>query len=192
MKNIKLILPIVLFLGVSVFFFKGLFSDPKNIENVQVKQSFPAFKLHDLMDSDRYYDESSIKGQVTLVNLWGTWCITCRIELPFLTQLKQQGVRVVGIYYDNAADSVFGDVDINKTRKEVSKMLRQLGNPFEFNVYDGKRDLTLDLGVTAAPESFLVDADGTIVWHRRGEINERIWQQELGPLYQSLLSKVEK
>ncbi|NTS76361.1 redoxin family protein [Catenovulum sp. SM1970] len=164
-----------------------------NIENVQVERQFPSFKLKDLMDDSIEYTAADVKGQVTLVNVWGVWCVTCRIELPFLTQLRQvQGMRIVGVYYDNAADAVFGDVDINQTRKEVVQMLGQYGDPFVFNIYDAKRDLSLDLGITGAPEHFLVDVDGTIVWHRRGDINPRIWQDELAPIYQGLLSKQAK
>ncbi|WP_343044175.1 redoxin family protein [Marinifaba aquimaris] len=188
----KLIIPGI-FLVFCGFFYSGLFSDPMNIENVQVERQFPSFKLKDLMDDSIEYTAADVKGQVTLVNVWGVWCVTCRIELPFLTQLRQvQGMRIVGVYYDNAADAVFGDVDINQTRKEVVQMLGQYGDPFVFNIYDAKRDLSLDLGITGAPEHFLVDVDGTIVWHRRGDINPRIWQDELAPIYQGLLSKQAK
>lgn len=190
MKSIKLAVPIITFLVVSLFLFKGLFSDPTNIENVSVDRPFPEFKLHGLMDENRFYQKQDLLGEPILINVWGTWCVTCRVELPFLTELKQKhGVKVVGVYYENAADVSFGDVDLGKTQQEVVEMLAVLGNPFAFNIYDGKRDLALDLGVTGAPEHFLVDKDGYIRWHRRGDINERVWQSELAPLYQSLLTQ---
>lgn len=189
MGKLKLLLPIVAFLLTSIFFYKGLFSDPTNIENASLQRSFPTFKLNDLMDDTKVYTEADIKGDVTLVNVWGTWCVTCRVELPFLTYLREQeGMRIVGVYYDNQADAAFGEIDVNKTREDVVAMLGQLGDPFAFNVYDIDRDLSLDLGITGAPESFLVDKAGKIVWHRRGDINERLWTKELKPLYKNLLA----
>ncbi|AWB67402.1 thiol:disulfide interchange protein [Saccharobesus litoralis] len=190
MKKTYLIIPIIAFLAISVFFYKGLFSDPTNIENVSLHRDFPAFHLGDLMDSKVQRDESEFIGKVTLVNVWGTWCVTCRIELPFLTQLREQhNMRIVGVYYDNAADAAFGEVDIRSTRLEVKQMLGQLGDPFIYNVYDKTRDLSLDLGITGAPESFLVNKAGKIIWHRRGDINSRIWQSELKPLFEQALAE---
>lgn len=187
MKKLRLLIPIVTFLFVCIFFYRGLFSDPRDIKNASLDREFPAFALADLMTPDLKRTESELMGKVTLVNVWGTWCITCRVELPFLTQLKQQeSMRIVGVYYDNAVDAAFGPVDVSKTRLEVRQMLGQLGDPFLYNVYDEKRDLSLDLGITGAPESFLVNKQGKIVWHRRGDINVRLWQEELKPLFEKL------
>ena len=169
----------------SIFLYKGLFSDPTDIKNANVERQFPDFNLPDLMDENLFYQKDSVKGDYTLVNVWGTWCVTCRVELPYMTRLRQEGVRIVGVYYDNAADAAFGEVNVEQTRLEVKQMLAQLGNPFQFNIYDVKRDLSLDLGVTGAPESFLVNPEGVIIAHRRGAIDERVWQKEFQPLLNS-------
>ncbi len=182
MKNLRLFIPIGVFLLTAVFLYKGLFSDPTNIENANLERPFPEFKLPDLMDPSISYSKQDVMGDMTLVNVWGTWCVTCRVELPFMTRLRQQGVRIVGVYYDNAAEAAFGNLDVSQTQQEVKEMLAQLGNPFQFNIYDVKRDLSLDLGVTGAPESFLVNEKGIILAHRRGAIDERIWQKEFAPI----------
>ncbi|WP_016954822.1 DsbE family thiol:disulfide interchange protein [Catenovulum agarivorans] len=185
MKNYKLLIPIVAFLLVSIFLYKGLYSDPTNIENANLAKPFPQFQLADLMDENKLYTKQDLLGEYTLINVWGTWCVTCRVELPFMTQLRQQGIKIVGVYYDNAAEAAFGELDVRNTRKDVTQMLAQLGNPFQFNIYDEKRDLSLDLGVTGAPESFLIDDKGTIIAHRRGAIDHRVWQNEFAPLFPS-------
>ncbi|WAJ69255.1 DsbE family thiol:disulfide interchange protein [Catenovulum adriaticum] len=182
MKKLRLFIPISVFLLTAVFLYKGLFSDPTDIKNANLEREFPEFELPNLMDESHIYNKADLLGEVTLVNVWGTWCVTCRVELPFMTQLRNQGVRIVGVYYDNAAEAAFGNVNLAKTQAEVEQMLAQLGNPFQFNIYDVKRDLSLDLGVTGAPESFLIDQNGVILAHRRGAIDERVWQQQFQPL----------
>ena len=78
--------------------------------------------------------------------------------------------------------SDFGDVfDINALRVEVSGMLAKTGDPYQFNILDLKRTLALDLGVSGAPEHFLVDKNGTIILHHTGDINERVWRAKFAP-----------
>ncbi|MCU4675785.1 redoxin family protein [Catenovulum sp. 2E275] len=182
MNKMRLFIPVGVFLLTAIFLYKGLFSDPTNIENANMQRSFPEFNLPDLMQPAKQYSKQDLVGETTLINVWGTWCVTCRVELPFMTRLREQGVRIVGVYYDNAAEAAFGNVDLAQTQAEVKAMLAQLGNPFQFNIYDVKRDLSLDLGVTGAPESFLLNKDGVIIAHRRGAIDERVWQKEFQPL----------
>lgn len=182
MKSFRLAIPIISFLAISIFLYRGLFSDPSHIDNANLKRDFPEFSLPDLMDDSVIYDKSVLKQGYTLVNVWGTWCNTCIVEIPFMVKLRQQGFRIVGLYYDNAADAAFGNVDVVRTRQQVTDMLGQLGNPFEFNIYDIKRDLSLDLGVTGAPESFLVNQNGVIIAHHRGDINPQVWQDAFLPL----------
>ncbi|MER2493476.1 DsbE family thiol:disulfide interchange protein [Catenovulum sediminis] len=186
MKNFKVLVPIITFLFISIFLYKGLYSDPTDIENANLQRPFPEFKLNDLMNPDKSYNKADLLGEVTLINVWGTWCVTCRVELPFMTRLSEQGIRIIGVYYDNAAEAVFSGVDLIQTQQDVKQMLSQLGNPFRFNIYDVNRDLSLDLGVTGAPESFLLDANGVIVAHRRGAIDERVWEKEFAPLIRQL------
>jgi cytochrome c biogenesis protein CcmG/thiol:disulfide interchange protein DsbE len=108
--------------------------------------------------------------------------VTCAIELPYLEQLKNQGYRIVGLYYDQDLDPDFGTKTIERVRSEVLNTLAKYGDPYEFNIFDVYRDTSLDLGVTGAPEHFLVDSAGVIRVHHLGDINERVWRNKFVPV----------
>lgn len=180
------LLPFFLFLGLCVFLFKGLYSDPMERQSEVLAETFPAFSLPDLMDETIMYDNSIFEGEVTLINIWGVWCITCAIELPYLTELSQQGVRFVGLYYDQDIDPDFGTKTLNRVRGEVTETLQRYGNPYSFNIFDVYRDTALDLGVTGAPEMFLVDQQGVIRVHHLGDVNERVWRNKFLPVLNEL------
>lgn len=180
-KLITYLLPLVLFLGLSVFLFKGLFSDPTIRESEVLAEPFPTFELPDLGDETITYTNDVFTGQVTLVNVWGVWCQTCAVELPYLTALSENGLRVVGLYYDQDLDPDFGSKTINRVRSEVAQTVGRFGNPYSFNIFDVYRNTALDLGVTGAPESFLVDQNGIIRVHHLGDINPRVWRNKFAP-----------
>jgi cytochrome c biogenesis protein CcmG/thiol:disulfide interchange protein DsbE len=184
MKRITwFLLPLLLFLTLAVFLFQGLFSNPRERDSTAIEKSFPAFELPDLMDESIIYDNSVFEGQVTLVNVWGVWCTTCAIELPYLENLKNQGYRVVGLYYDQDLDPDFGTKTIQRVRTEVISTLNKFGDPYAFNIFDVYRDTSLDLGVTGAPETFLVDQHGVIRVHHLGDINDRVWKNKFAPVF---------
>ncbi|WJG08585.1 DsbE family thiol:disulfide interchange protein [Aliiglaciecola sp. LCG003] len=180
------LIPLVLFVLTSVFLYKGLYSDPRQLDSNLVNQPLPPFALPDLMQPDKTHTPEIFKGQVTLMNVWGVWCVTCAVELPYLTQLKDQGVRIVGLYYDQDTDPDFGLKSIPTIQQEVRAKLAKLGNPYAFNIFDVKRDYSLDLGVTGAPETYVIDKQGVVRMHHIGDINPRVWQNKIGPLYNEL------
>ena len=171
-----------------VFLLKGLFSDPRERDSALIDRPLPNFQLPDLYDPNRMHSQNSIKGQAYLLNVWGTWCTTCQYELPFLTKLKQEyGVKIIGLYYDRDHAPEFGVyADVNKIQFEVKQMLAQLGDPYAFNILDLERDLSLNLGVTGAPETFVIDAKGIVKVHHMGDINEQIWRDKIAPIWNSL------
>ncbi|MBF7072209.1 redoxin family protein [Glaciecola sp. MH2013] len=185
-RIIWFLLPLFLFLGLSVFLFQGLFSDPRDRESEVLAEAFPPFTLPDLMDESLSYDNSVFDGNVTLVNVWGVWCVTCAIELPYLETLKDQGYRIVGLYYDQDLDPDFGTKTLERVRSEVVTTLAKYGNPYAFNIFDVYRDTALDLGVTGAPEHFLVDSQGVIRVHHLGDINPRVWKNKFVPVLREL------
>ena len=124
-----------------------------------------------------------------MLNVWGVWCVTCAIELPYLTQLSNQGIRIVGLYYDQDTDPDFGIKSVETIQREVVDKLSKLGNPYSFNVFDTYRDYSLDLGVTGAPETFLIDKQGVIRLHHIGDVNPRVWELKFAPLYEELTAQ---
>jgi cytochrome c biogenesis protein CcmG/thiol:disulfide interchange protein DsbE len=179
-------LPLAVFLGGAVFLYQGLYSDPRAHQSSLLDQPLPPFDLPDLMDNTTRYSSADIQGELTLINVWGVWCITCAIELPYLTRLSEQGVRIVGLYYEQDLDPDFGGKTIGQIRQEVNEKLAQLGNPYRFNIFDEYRDYSLDLGVTGAPETLLIDAQGIVRLHHIGDLNPRVWQQTFMPAIKEL------
>ena len=164
MKRWALFLPFGIFVLLGFLLWRALYLDPKDVPSALVDKAFPEFSLPTLMDS-KNKTVADIKGQVHLVNVWGTWCISCRVEHPFLVELAKQGVRIVGINYKDDNDAAL-------------KWLDDLGNPYVFSVDDEDGILSMDLGVTGAPETFIVDATGTIRHKHQGPITAGNW----GPL----------
>jgi len=183
------LIPLLVFGFLVFFMLKGLFSDPRERESSAIDRKIPPFALYDLMDGKKQWKNTDLVGEVMLINVWGTWCITCDQELPYLTELRDQGVKIVGLYYDQEIDPDFGDsFDMVNLRQQVAEKLARLGNPYAFNIFDDTRELLLDLGVTGAPETFLIDKQGVIRLHHLGDINPRVWQGKFAPLYQQLIS----
>lgn len=163
-RRLLLLVPLVLFLVLGAFLYQGLSINPFDRESALMAREFPAFELTTLDNPQQHVDEGDIKGEVTLVNVWGSWCPTCRQEMPQLLDLADRGVRLIGVDYKETAAS-----DAEK-RAQGQAFLTQFGNPFAFNVFDPLGSLGFDLGVYGAPETFLVDADGIIRYHHTGYI----------------------
>lgn len=169
--------PLSAFILLIVLLFNGLFSDPSVRESAFIGRPVPTFNLPDLMVDGHRYQASVFNGQYSLINVWGTWCTTCKIELPYLQQLSQSGLKIIGVYYDQDTDPLFNKQSLDSLRREVTETLERFGDPFAFNIYDVNRELSFDLGVTGAPESFLINPEGVIVAHHIGDINPRVWRQ---------------
>lgn len=187
MKRIAVFgLPLGVFLLAAIFLLRGLYSNPSERRSSLIDKPLPAFNLVDVMDESVHYTQQSLTGQVNLINVWGTWCQTCAVELPFLTQLKEQGISVVGLYHELDTDPAFGIKPIESIREDITNMLSKLGNPYKFNMLDENRAYSLDLGVTGAPETFLVDKKGHVRLHHIGDLNQRVWQSKFARLYSRL------
>lgn len=156
-RRLLLLLPLVGFLVLGAFLYMGLSINPFERDSALMAREFPAFELTTLEDPERVVDASLLEGEVTLVNVWGEWCPTCKQEMPQLLDLAERGVRLVG-------------VDYKDTREKGREFLAEFGNPFAVNIFDPEGSLGFDLGVYGAPETFLVDRDGIIRYHHTGYI----------------------
>ena len=119
-------------------------------------------------------DQAGLIGKPFLLNVWATWCPSCRVEHPTFLKLQQSGVRIIGLNYK--------DEDLT-----AKKYLEIHGNPYEEVVVDALGSLVLDLGVTGAPETFFIDAKGTIRYRHVGVIDDRVWNETLKNIYSEML-----
>ena len=170
--RLKLFIPLALFGVLALLLARGLQLDPKELPSALIDRPLPAFSLPSL-EGGELLTNAAVTGEVSLFNVWATWCITCRAEHPYLERLAAAGVPIYGINYKD--DS-----------RAARRWLAELGNPYRANIVDAEGTLGLDLGVYGAPETYLVDADGVVRYRHVGEVNDRIWESTLGPLYREL------
>lgn len=172
MNRLKLFLPLVVFVALAIFLMRGLKLDPGAMPSALLNKPWPVFSLPAL-GSDKTISESDLRGQKSLVNIWATWCITCRVEHPFLMSLKQQGITVYGVSYKDK-------------REDALQWLQEKGNPYQFTIIDAEGKLGIDLGVFGAPETYFVDSKGIIRYKYIGDLNERIWNEKLKTVWDQL------
>ena len=168
MRRLLLLLPFVVFLGLAFFLYRGLSLDPSARESALIGQAFPAFTLPTLEDPDTEVDESLLRGQMSLVNVWASWCPTCKEEMPQLLARAERGIQMVGINYKDARDL-------------GRQFLEEFGKPFEVNIFDPAGDLGFELGVYGVPETFVVGREGTIVYKLVGPITQQNLKTVLMP-----------
>lgn len=172
-----LFIPLVLFLLLAAALLWQLSrnaqgDDPSRLESALTGKPVPQFRLEALDQPGKIYSQQILTdGQPLLLNVWATWCPTCRAEHHYLNRLAEQGVRVVGLNYKD-------------DRTKAINWLNTLGNPYALSLYDGSGMLGLDLGVYGAPETFLIDGHGIIRYRHAGDMNERVWNEEVKPLWE--------
>jgi len=165
-------LPLIAFILLIVLLVVGLqISDQKTaLPSPLIGKPAPAFDLPVLGEPGRNMSKESFLGTPYLVNFWASWCVTCRVEHPVITELAKSGaLRVIGFNFrDESADA--------------KAWLRQFGNPYEVTLVDLDGRISIDFGVYAAPESFLVDPEGVIVFKQLGAMTNEVIETEILPL----------
>ncbi len=172
MKRWTLYIPFVIFVLLGLLLWRGLYLNPKHVPSALIDKSFPAFELP-ILKTGEAKTNAVLKGKVQLVNVWGTWCISCRVEHPFLVELAANGVSIIGINYKDDNDAAL-------------EWLDDLGDPYLFSVDDEEGTLSMDLGVTGAPETFIVDMKGVIRHKHQGPITRTNW-----PEIKAIMDKLE-
>jgi len=165
----KLFLPLILFGVLALFLMRGLELDPRALPSALIDRPMPAFELP-LLGAEDTMTQADLVGRPALVNVWATWCVSCRVEHPYLDTLAEAGIPIYGINYK--------DEDAAALR-----WLQDLGNPYVATIADREGSLGLDMGVYGAPETYLLDAGGVIRYRHVGVVDEQVWREVLQPLY---------
>lgn len=163
------LLPFLLFIILIVFLWRGLALDPHKLPSVKIGKKLPDFTLPVLKTGEQRpltekFTKKDMYGQVSLLNIWASWCDACVDEQLFLMQLKKKGIPIFGINYKDDAES-------------ASQWLKKWGNPYKIIGKDEDGKLGMDLGVYGTPETFLVDAKGIIRYRHVGVLDENVWQE---------------
>jgi cytochrome c biogenesis protein CcmG, thiol:disulfide interchange protein DsbE len=167
----KFLLPFAAFVGLCVLFAFGL--SPKRdihaLPSPLIGKAAPEFALTDLQDPSKTVSNSTLKGQVYVLNVWATWCVPCREEHEaLLTISKSNAVPLIGLNWRDKRD-------------RAKLFLQQLGNPYTAVAYDNEGRVAIDWGVYGAPETYLIDKQGRVVFKYISPVTAEVWAQEFLP-----------
>ena len=175
MRRLVYVLPALAFVVLAGFFFVGLQKDPRLLPSVLIHQPVPEFQLAPIKGFDVGLASDDLRGQVSLVNIFGSWCAGCGAEHPFLMELKRRNlVPVHGIDW------------LEKDPDDGPAWLARFGNPYTLIGDDPRSKAAIAFGVTGAPETFVVDGTGVIRYKRTGPMTQDIWDEKIWPVIQKL------
>lgn len=174
MRSLRYLLPAILFAALLAVFWKGLFLNPGEVPSPLIGKPAPAFQLEELTRPDETFATADMYGRPALLNVWATWCAGCRQEHAFLMQLAKSGeVPIYGLNYRDE-------------REPALSWLKELGDPYEKTAYDPKGVGSLDWGVYGAPETFLMDPSGTVVYKHLGPLDGNVWARDFRPRIEAM------
>ena len=172
--NRKALIPLGIFAVLVVFLAIGLTRDPHEIPSALKDKPAPLFTAPRLDAPEQTFSAKDMLGKVWILNVWASWCPTCRQEHPLLIDLaKTKTVPIIGLdWRDKDADGL--------------QWLARFGNPYEVVVSDTSARIGIDFGVTAAPESFVIDKSGVVRHKQNGMITEEALRNTILPLIREL------
>jgi cytochrome c biogenesis protein CcmG/thiol:disulfide interchange protein DsbE len=171
MTRVGLFIPLAVFAAIAFMLWRGFsLEDPHQLPSALIDRPLPEFALPQLADPRVEVTPRDMTGRPFLLNVWATWCPTCKAEHAELERIaRDHAVPIYGVNYKD--DPV-----------AALRWLAQYGDPYVLSVVDQDGSLGIDLGVYGAPETFIVDAGGVIRYKRVGAVDRRIWEQEIVPL----------
>ena len=164
------VLPLMAFVALVALLYFGLGRNTEEVPSALAGKPVPDMQLPSLVRQGETVTDEIFKGQWTLLNVWATWCPTCYVEHPYLVQLARAGVPIVGL---NSRDE----------DGPARDYLARLGNPYIDVAIDRNGDYGVELGVYGAPETFVIDPQGHVVLRHAGDLNARVWEQKIAPVW---------
>ncbi|MHB8494748.1 MAG: DsbE family thiol:disulfide interchange protein [Casimicrobiaceae bacterium] len=174
LRRMALFLPLLLVVGLGVFLAIGLKMDPRLVPSPLIGKPVPTFSLPPVRGRTLGLASTDLKGDVSLVNVFASWCVACREEHPLLLQIHRAGVVPIhGLNYkDRPADA--------------ARWLDEMGDPYTRTGADLDGRVAIDWGVYGVPETFVINRDGTIAYKHIGAITPAVWTKTLLPLIRKL------
>ena len=170
----RFLLPLGLFIALVVFLGIGLGLNPREIPSPFIDKPSPAFNLTQLHEPDKTISPKDMAGKVWLLNVWASWCVSCRVEHPVLMDLARQGVvPIVGLNYKDKREAGTG-------------WLRQFGDPYTLSAFDSDGRVGIDYGVYGVPETFVIDKRGVIRLKHVGPVTPEVINDKFLPLIKEL------
>ena len=165
----KKFIPLILFLFIAIFLYFSLNSNSSKLPSPLLGKMFPNIEAKDFYSDESVLLNDLFSGNMTLVNVWASWCVTCRQEHQMMMRIaNNKDLQLIGINYKD-------------TRVDGEKFLEIMGNPFDVIIFDPNGKIGLDLGVYATPETFLVNKQGVILYKHIGVIDSKVWEEGFIP-----------
>lgn len=171
--KLKLLIPLVAVMALLGLLLLGLGLNSRDLPSPLVGKPAPAFTLEALEDPEVLLTEQDFIGEVALVNVWATWCSTCRAEKPLLMELARGGIPIHAFNYRDERDAAL-------------RYLEMTDSPYRTIAYDPAGDAGIDWGVYATPETYVLDAEGIIRYKRIGPLSRQLLLDEVLPLVEKL------
>ena len=166
--------PLAIFILLVGFLAVGLKLNPREVPSPLVGKPAPAFDLPVLHQPDKRFVPGDMRGKVWLLNVWASWCVSCREEHPVLVELAKRGVMpILGLNYKDKGD-------------EATAWLKHFGDPYQLSVVDADGRIGIDYGVYGVPETYLIDAEGVIRYKQIGPLTAAILEHKVLPLAKAL------
>lgn len=172
--RLRFILPLMAFLVMVVFLGIGLKLDPHDVPSPLINKPAPAFTLPQLHEPQKTFSPADMKGKVWLLNVWASWCVSCRQEHVYLTEFARNGsMNLMGLNYKDEPAAAM-------------QWLERLGNPYKISMSDIDGMAGLDWGVYGVPETFIIDKKGIVRHKQTGPVDPTILQTIIMPLIEQL------
>jgi cytochrome c biogenesis protein CcmG/thiol:disulfide interchange protein DsbE len=171
---VRYLIPLVIFIVLVVFLAIGLGRDPREVPSPLINKPAPQFNLTQLRDPSKTFSSAELRSKVYLLNVWASWCVSCRDEHPLLMQYAKTGA--IPIYGLNWKDR----------REDALSWLAEFGDPYILSISDLDGRVAIDYGVYGAPETYLVDQNGVIRFKQIGPVTEEVWKDKILPMAQEL------
>jgi len=171
----RYLIPLGIFVVLVVFLGIGLGLNPREIPSPLIGKPAPAFELARLQEPDKLFARKDMLGKVWLLNVWASWCVSCREEHPVLLELaKSDVVPVYGLNYKDK-------------RNDALAWLKQLGDPYILSIIDSDGRVGIEYGVYGVPETFVIDKAGMIRYKQIGPVTPQALKDKILPLVRQLL-----
>jgi cytochrome c biogenesis protein CcmG/thiol:disulfide interchange protein DsbE len=171
---LRYLIPLGLFVVLVVFLAIGLGRDPHEVPSPLINKAAPEFRLPQLKEQSKMFSPADMRGKVWVMNVWASWCVSCREEHPLLLEYAKSGaVPIYGFNYKDVREDALGWLD-------------ELGDPYVLSAADVDGRVAIDFGVYGAPESFVIDQNGMIRYKQIGAITPDVWTKTILPLVQEL------
>ena len=170
----RYLIPIIVFAALVALLALGLRFDPTRVPSPLIDRPLPAFELPLVQAPERKLGSPDLRGKVTLLNVWASWCVACRDEHAVLLELaRERGITIYGLDYKD-------------TRADAMRWLATMGDPYVASAFDADGRVGIDLGVYGVPETFVVDHDGIVRYKQIGPLTGDMMRATLLPLLDEL------